>query len=63
MQIRPGIVSKDSQGKFSCTPLYSRVVSLNAEQSPLEYAVPGGLIGTRLIQSNSIRTTITLPGA
>ncbi len=28
-----------------CTPIYSRIISLYAEQNDLQYAVPGGLIG------------------
>ena len=45
IEIRPGIVSKDAQGRIKCTPIFSRVVSLLAEQNPLQFAVPGGLIG------------------
>ena len=32
-------------GKLTCQPIYSRIVSLFAEQNDLMYAVPGGLIG------------------
>ena len=45
IEIRPGIVSKDAEGKANCVPIYSRIVSLFAEQNSLQYAVPGGLIG------------------
>eukprot|EP00043_Microstomoeca_roanoka_P008741 m.83956 g.83956 ORF g.83956 m.83956 type:complete len:474 (-) comp14369_c1_seq1:86-1507(-) len=45
IEIRPGIVTKDSEGQFRCTPIFSRVVSLYAERNQLQYAVPGGLIG------------------
>ena len=45
IEIRPGIVSKDAEGKLSCKPIYSRIVSLFAEQNDLQYAAPGGLIG------------------
>mmetsp|Transcript_39891 Transcript_39891/g.62225 ORF Transcript_39891/g.62225 Transcript_39891/m.62225 type:complete len:331 (-) Transcript_39891:183-1175(-) len=45
IEIRPGIVKKDSEGKVMCTPILSRIVSLFAENNDLEYAVPGGLIG------------------
>ena len=45
VEIRPGIVSKDNQGKIQCKPIYSRVVSLFAEHNDLKFAVPGGLIG------------------
>lgn len=45
VEVRPGIVSKTSDGKIQCKPIYSRIVSLFAEQNELQYAVPGGLIG------------------
>ncbi|KAF8711174.1 hypothetical protein HU200_029186 [Digitaria exilis] len=45
IEVRPGIVMKDEHGKLKCTPIYSRIVSLYAEQNELQYAVPGGLIG------------------
>jgi translation initiation factor 2 subunit 3 len=52
IEIRPGIVERnsgrgeDGQGStVVCTPLYSKIVSLFAEQNSLQYAVPGGLIG------------------
>ena len=45
IEVRPGIVSKDGEGKLTCNPIYSRIVSLFAEQNDLQYAAPGGLIG------------------
>ena len=45
IEVRPGIVSKTSDGKIQCTPIKSRVVTLFAEHNELQYAVPGGLIG------------------
>lgn len=45
IEVRPGIVSKDESGRLKCTPIFSRVISLYAEQNDLQYAVPGGLIG------------------
>lgn len=45
IEVRPGIVTKDASGNSKCTPIYSRVVSLFAEQNELQFAVPGGLIG------------------
>ncbi|XP_076338421.1 eukaryotic translation initiation factor 2 subunit gamma [Tachypleus tridentatus] len=45
IEVRPGIVSKDQDGKLMCKPIYSRIVSLFAEHNDLLYAVPGGLIG------------------
>eukprot|EP00041_Stephanoeca_diplocostata_P006929 m.95913 g.95913 ORF g.95913 m.95913 type:complete len:461 (+) comp16624_c1_seq1:292-1674(+) len=49
VEVRPGIVSKDNEGKLKCTPIFSRVISLYAEQNDLQYAVPGGLIGVGTI--------------
>jgi len=45
VEIRPGIVTKDAQGKHQCRPIYSQIVSLHAENNNLEFAAPGGLIG------------------
>ncbi|XP_071715176.1 eukaryotic translation initiation factor 2 subunit gamma-like [Rutidosis leptorrhynchoides] len=45
IEVRPGIVAKDESGNIKCTPIYSRIVSLYAEQNELQFAVPGGLIG------------------
>jgi len=45
IEIRPGIVSKDEKGQIQCKPIFSRVISLFAENNSLKFAVPGGLIG------------------
>ena len=45
VEIRPGIVTKDSAGRNRCKPIFSRIVSLHAESNHLQFAVPGGLIG------------------
>ena len=45
VEIRPGIVTKDAQGRNKCKPIFSRIVSLHAENNHLQFAVPGGLIG------------------
>ena len=45
IEVRPGILSKDEEGKVTCKPIKSRIVSLFAEQNDLMFAVPGGLIG------------------
>ena len=45
IEVRPGIVTKDAEGRVQCMPIYSRIVSLLAENNVLQYAVPGGLIG------------------
>lgn len=45
IEIRPGVVSRDAQGKVNCRPLKSRIVTLNTESNQLQFATPGGLIG------------------
>jgi len=45
IEVRPGIVTKDAEGNMTCQPIFSRIISLYAEQNDLQYAVPGGLIG------------------
>jgi translation initiation factor 2 subunit 3 len=45
IEIRPGIVTKDAAGRNRCRPIFSKIVSLHAENNLLQYAVPGGLIG------------------
>lgn len=45
IEVRPGIVSKDCEGKLMCKPIFSKIVSLFAEHNDLQYAAPGGLIG------------------
>lgn len=42
IELRPGIVTKGEDGKMVCKPIFSKIVSLFAEQNHLEYAVPGG---------------------
>lgn len=50
IEVRPGIVSKDPEGRIACRAIFSRIVSLYAEKNPLQFAVPGGLIavGTQI---------------
>ena len=45
IEVRPGIVSRDSEGRIIAKPIFSRVISLFAENNDLKFAVPGGLIG------------------
>ena len=45
IEVRPGIVNKDAEGNMTCAPIFSRIISMYAEQNDLMYAVPGGLIG------------------
>lgn len=45
IEVRPGMVVKDESGNISCIPIYSRIVSLFAEQNEPQFDVPEGLIG------------------
>ncbi|KAL8287395.1 hypothetical protein RQP46_003253 [Phenoliferia psychrophenolica] len=45
IEVRPGVVSKDSEGKITCKPIRSKIITLLAEKNELKFAVPGGLIG------------------
>ena len=45
VEVRPGIVVKSANDQVKYTPIFSRIVSLKAEENDLEFAVPGGLIG------------------
>ena len=45
IEIRPGILFKNSRKKISCFPLLTVVLSLNTESNTLQLAIPGGLIG------------------
>eukprot|EP01060_Flectonema_neradi_P040094 TRINITY_DN9024_c0_g1_i2.p1 TRINITY_DN9024_c0_g1~~TRINITY_DN9024_c0_g1_i2.p1 ORF type:complete len:392 (+),score=77.04 TRINITY_DN9024_c0_g1_i2:426-1601(+) len=45
IEVRPGLKTKKADGSTQCTPIRSKALSLFAEKNPLEYAVPGGLIG------------------
>jgi translation initiation factor 2 subunit 3 len=45
VEIRPGLITRDTNGAHTCRPLRSRIVTLLAEQNELQFAVPGGLIG------------------
>ena len=35
IEVRPGIVKKDAEGTVTCSPIYSQIVSLFAEQNEL----------------------------
>lgn len=54
IEVRPGVVTKDAEGKMTCIPIFSRIVSLFAEQNTLKFAVPGGLIGTRISRKRKL---------
>lgn len=41
IEVRPGIVTKDKNGRMKCIPIFSRILSLYTEHNDLKYAVPG----------------------
>lgn len=45
IEIKPGIVSKDSTGKMVSTPIYTTIKSLKTDTTELSSIYPGGLIG------------------
>ncbi|GIQ81472.1 hypothetical protein KIPB_002433 [Kipferlia bialata] len=49
IEIKPGVIHRLKNGTFRCRPLLTRVVTLQAEQNELSFAVPGGLIGMGLL--------------
>ncbi len=54
VELRPGHMFKDSEDNVQYTPIKSQIVSLMAENNPLLYAVPGGLIAVGLMIDPSI---------
>ncbi|XP_073016895.1 eukaryotic translation initiation factor 2 subunit gamma-like [Primulina eburnea] len=62
IEVRPGVVVKDKNGNIKCTPIYSRIVSLYAEQNELQFAVPGGLIGVGTTMDPSLTRADRLVG-
>ena len=62
IEVRPGIVARDSEGKLSCRPILSRIVSLYAEQNDLQYAVPGGLIGEHACPEQAVIFVLWMGG-
>jgi translation initiation factor 2 subunit 3 len=54
VELRPGHMFKDAEDNVQFTPIKSRIVSLQAENNPLLYAVPGGLIAVGLMIDPSI---------
>ena len=62
IEVRPGIVSRDAEGRVHCTPILSRVTGLQAEANSLEYAVPGGLIGVGTLMDPTLTRADRLVG-
>jgi len=47
IEIKPGQVVKGKDGKFTCTPIISSVLSIKTDTTELNEIIPGGLIGIR----------------
>lgn len=45
IEVRPGVIIKDQEGKIRARPILSKILTLAAESNKLDFAVPGGLIG------------------
>jgi translation initiation factor 2 subunit 3 len=50
VKILPGMIhkTKDAENEWTYKPLYSTVISIETDTTPLSYAIPGGLIGISL---------------
>ena len=62
IEVRPGLVTKDSSGKLTCIPIHSKVVSLFSENNSLQFAVPGGLIGAGTLMDPTLTRADRLVG-
>ncbi|OQR97147.1 eukaryotic translation initiation factor 2 subunit 3 [Achlya hypogyna] len=62
IEVRPGICTKDKDGNVQCMSIFSRIVSLKAENNELQYAVPGGLIGVGTLMDPTLTRSDRLVG-
>lgn len=63
IEVRPGNTQKNPEtGKFICTPILTEIVSLKAEDNPLLYAIPGGLIAVGTLLDPSLAKADGLVG-
>ena len=62
LELRPGVLRKNSAGKAIIQPLIAKVTSLKCEGNKLEYAVPGGLIGVGLSIDSGLSVSDKLVG-
>ena len=63
IEIRPGVISRTSDGQFKCTPIRTRVVSLKCEKNELQFAVPGSLIAIGTTMDPSLTRADRLVGS
>ncbi|KAJ1849321.1 eukaryotic translation initiation factor 2 subunit gamma [Coemansia sp. RSA 2708] len=54
VEIRPGEVTRDENMQVRVRPLRTRIVSLHAESTKLQFAIPGGLIGAGTLLDPSL---------
>ena len=47
IEIRPGQISKEKDGKFTCKPIITTILSIKTDTTDLNEIIPGGLIGIR----------------
>jgi len=45
LEIRPGIIGKDPKGKVICTPLKTKLLSIQTDREKVDDILPGGLMG------------------
>jgi len=62
LEVRPGLVFSKPDGSTSCKPLFTKVVSLSSEQTKLDVAYPGGLIGVETTLDPSLTKSDALVG-
>ena len=64
IEVRPGqIIKCPETGVVTCKPIFTKVVSLFAENNPLLYAVPGGLIAVGTLMDPSLTKGDELVGS
>lgn len=47
IEIRPGIISKNKEGKFIYEPIITKIISIQTDTNVLDEIIPGGLIGIK----------------
>lgn len=47
IEILPGHITKNKDGKFNCTPIITTILSIKTDTTELNEIIPGGLIGIR----------------
>ena len=64
IEIRPGRILKDQEtGCLECKPIFTQIVTLFAENNPLLYAIPGGLIAVGTTMDPSLTKGDELVGS